>query len=161
MTRLKKNRINKDHLEVTDDDPKTKEFVECNCLLHCGSSTKNKPDSVELSLGEEGERRIRAVEHSSDDNDDDDDSKLSLSDSKLVSERPGRRNHTNEEGSGNGSLTDDDDRSSEASKTFADDDHGLSENEVLIEQFTTPNFDNLDYESDHRYLNTNIDYDDS
>ena len=38
MTRPKKSRINKDRLKVTDDAPKTRNLVECNCLLHCGGS---------------------------------------------------------------------------------------------------------------------------
>ncbi|CAG8573404.1 22294_t:CDS:2 [Rhizophagus irregularis] len=36
MTKSKKNRINKDRTKVTDSAPKTRKFVECNCLLHCG-----------------------------------------------------------------------------------------------------------------------------
>ncbi|GBC05942.1 hypothetical protein RclHR1_06510009 [Rhizophagus clarus] len=211
MIRPKKNCINKDHLEVTDDNSKTREFVKCNCLLHCSGSKlmdprtfkkhqeevaqfqiiasgsqsssqikgiRNKLDHVESSLGKRGKRRIRTVEHSSDDNDDND-SELSLSNSELMSERSGRQNCTsrilddmildgddsddsltNEEGSGNRSLIDDDDRSSKASKTFTDDDYDLNENEVLIKQFTAPDFNDLDYESDHRYFNTNINYDD-
>ena len=63
------------------------------------------------------------------------------------------------ESDGNGSLTEDDDGVYEASETFADD--GLSEDEVPVEQFTAPDFDDLDYEPDHGYLDTNIDYADS
>jgi hypothetical protein len=38
MTRQKKKRINKDPSEVTDSAPKTRNFVKCNCLLHCDGS---------------------------------------------------------------------------------------------------------------------------
>jgi hypothetical protein len=61
----------------------------------------------------------------------------------------------------NRSLTEDDDEASEASETFANDDHGLSEDEILIEQFTAPDFDDFNYESDHGYIDTNIDFNDS
>jgi hypothetical protein len=61
----------------------------------------------------------------------------------------------------NRSLTEDDDEASEASETFANDDRDLSEDEILIEQFTAPNFDDLNYESDHRYIDMNIDFNDS
>ena len=81
---------------------------------------------------------------------DDDDDDSSLTDRALP------------EGDGNGSLTEDDDGTSEASGTFAEgDDRGLSEDEVPIEQFTAPDFDDLDYESDHGYPDTNVDFNDS
>ena len=38
MTRPKKTRINKDRSEVTDSGPRTRDLVECNCLLHCDGS---------------------------------------------------------------------------------------------------------------------------
>jgi hypothetical protein len=42
-----------------------------------------------------------------------------------------------------------------------EDDRGLSEDDVPVEQFTAPDFDDLDFESDHEYSNTNSDRDDS
>ncbi|UZO12601.1 uncharacterized protein OCT59_004129 [Rhizophagus irregularis] len=77
---------------------------------------------------------------------DDDDNDRSLTDRSLT------------ESDANESLTEDDD---ETSEVFGDDDRDLSEDEVLIEQFTAPNFDDYDYESDLRNLNTNIDFNDS
>ncbi|CAB4439268.1 unnamed protein product [Rhizophagus irregularis] len=209
MTKSKKNRINKDRTKVTDSAPKTRKFVECNCLLHCGGGklvdprtfrrhqeevnrlqtiasgsqsssqlkgTRNELYSVESSPDEKGkkelERRIRAVEYSSDD-----DEESSLSDNELMPERPGRRKRTNKiddmipddddsdnsltdrsltESDANESLTEDD------SEVSGDDDRGLSEDEVPIEQFTAPDFDDYyDYESDLRNLDTNIDFNDS
>jgi hypothetical protein len=61
----------------------------------------------------------------------------------------------------NRSLTEDDDKASEASETFANDDRDLSEDEILIEQFIASDFDDLNYKSDHGYINTNIDFNDS
>ncbi|UZO11121.1 uncharacterized protein OCT59_002695 [Rhizophagus irregularis] len=94
-------------------------------------------------------------------------------------ERPGRRKRTNKidnmipddvdsdgsltdrsltENDDNESLTEDDDKASEVS---GDDDCGLSKDEVPIEQFTAPDFDDYNYESDLRNLDTNIDFNDS
>ena len=36
--KIKKKRINQVRSEVTNTSPKTRDFVECNCLLHCNSS---------------------------------------------------------------------------------------------------------------------------
>ncbi|CAB4444800.1 unnamed protein product [Rhizophagus irregularis] len=75
---------------------------------------------------------------------DDDDSDNSLTDRSLT------------ESDANESLTEDD------SEVSGDDDRGLSEDEVPIEQFTAPDFDDYyDYESDLRNLDTNIDFNDS
>jgi len=38
MTRLKKYRINKDHLIVPNINTKTRNLVECKCALHCHGS---------------------------------------------------------------------------------------------------------------------------
>ena len=38
MARSKKKRVNQVHSEVTNTGPRTRDFVECNCLLHCNSS---------------------------------------------------------------------------------------------------------------------------
>jgi hypothetical protein len=149
--------------------------------------TRNKPDDVESFSDKGGKRKIRAVEYLS--NDDDDNDELSLSDNEPIdmSERVRRRKridkfrmllddmNLDDDGDGddgdgdddflsdgNGSLTEDeDDGTSETSGTSADDDRGLSEDEVPIEQFTAPDFDDFDYESDHRYPDTNIEFDDS
>ncbi|PKK56283.1 hypothetical protein RhiirC2_800368, partial [Rhizophagus irregularis] len=131
-------------------------------------------DDGDESPDERGKRRIRAVEYSSDDDDE-----SPLSDNEPMPERPGRRKRTNKiddmipddddsdgsltdrsltESDDNESLTEDDD---EASEVSGDDDRGLSEDEVLIEQFTAPDFDDYDYESDLRNLDTNIDFNDS
>jgi hypothetical protein len=142
--------------------------------------TKNKPDSVESFSNERGKKRIRVVGNSSDDDDDDDDDddELPLSDNELMLERSGRRKRTNkilddmilDDDDDNGSLTDesltdsnrslteDDNEASEASETFANNDRGLSEDEIPIEQFTASDFDDLNYESDHGYIDTNIDF---
>jgi hypothetical protein len=61
----------------------------------------------------------------------------------------------------NRSLTEDDDKASETSETFANNDRSLSKDEILIEQFTAPNFDDHNYESDYGYIDTNIDFNDS
>ncbi|CAB5357953.1 unnamed protein product [Rhizophagus irregularis] len=240
MTKSKKNRINKDCTKVTNSAPKTRKFVECNCLLHCGGGklvdprtfrrhqeevnrlqtiasgsqsssklkdTRNELYSVESSPDEKGKKRIRVVENTSDDdvgNDDDDgddgdespdergkrriraveyssddDDESPLSDNEPMPDRPGRRKCTNKiddmipddddsdgsltdrsltESDDNESLTEDDD---EASEVSGDDNRGLSEDEVLIEQFTAPDFDDYDYESDLKNLDTNIDFNDS
>ncbi|EXX66241.1 hypothetical protein GLOIN_2v1792112 [Rhizophagus irregularis DAOM 181602=DAOM 197198] len=240
MTKSKKNRINKDRTKVTDSAPKTRKFVECNCLLHCGSSklvdprtfrrhqeevnrlqtiasgsqsssklkgTRNELYNVESSPDEKGKKRIRVVENISDDDvsDDDDDGddgdespdergkrriraveyssddddESPLSDNEPMPERPGRQKRINKiddmipddddsdssltdrsltESDDNESLTENDD---EASEVSGDDDRDLSEDEVLIEQFTASDFDDYDYESDLRNLDTNIDFNDS
>ncbi|CAB4478083.1 unnamed protein product [Rhizophagus irregularis] len=130
-------------------------------------------DDGDKSPNERGKRRIRAVEYSSDDDD-----KSSLSNNELMPERPGRQKRTNKiddmipdnddsdssltdrfltESDANESLTENDDETSEVS---GDDDCDLSVDEVLIEQFTAPNFNNYDYESDLRNLDINIDFND-
>ncbi|CAB4494006.1 unnamed protein product [Rhizophagus irregularis] len=185
MTKSKKNRINKDRTKVTDSAPKTRKFVKCNCLLHCGGGTRNELYSVESSPDEKGKKRIRVVENTSDnddgDDDDDgddgdespdergkrriraveyssdDDDESPLSDNELMPERP-KTKASLTESDDNESLTEDDD---EASEVSGDDDRGLSEDEVPIEQFTAPNFDDYDYESDLKNLDTNIDFNDS
>ncbi|PKB93429.1 hypothetical protein RhiirA5_441305 [Rhizophagus irregularis] len=73
MTKSKKNCINKDRTKVTNSAPKTRKFVECNCLLHCGGGTRNELYSVKLSSDEKGKKRIRVVENTSDDDDGDND----------------------------------------------------------------------------------------
>ncbi len=42
-----------------------------------------------------------------------------------------------------------------------EDDHGLSEEDVPVEQFIAPDFDDLDFESDHEYPDTNVNFNDS
>src|SRR5213080_2432876 len=42
-----------------------------------------------------------------------------------------------------------------------DDDRGFSDDDVPIEQFTAPNFDDFDFESDDEYPNSNIEFNDS
>ncbi|CAB4379520.1 unnamed protein product [Rhizophagus irregularis] len=212
MTKSKKNRINKDRIKVTDSAPKTRKFVECNCLLHCGggklvdprtfrrhqeevnqlqtiasgsqSSSQLKDTKNELDddddgddgdefPDEKGKRRIRAVEYSSDDDDE-----SPLSDNEPMPERLGRQKRTNKiedmipddddsdesltdrsltESNANKSLTEDDD---EASEVSGDDDRDLSKDEVLIEQFIASDFNDYDYESDLRNLDTNINFND-
>ena len=43
----------------------------------------------------------------------------------------------------------------------SEDDIFLSDDELPVEQFTAPDFNDFDYESDHRYIDTNIDFNDS
>ena len=42
---------------------------------------------------------------------------------------------------------------------FSDDDRGLSEDDIPIERFTAPDFDDLD-ESDHKYSSANVNFND-
>src|SRR5436189_4278021 len=42
-----------------------------------------------------------------------------------------------------------------------DDDRGFSDNDVPIEQFTAPDFDDFDFESDDEYPDSNIEFNDS
>src|SRR5436309_5389912 len=42
-----------------------------------------------------------------------------------------------------------------------DDDRGFSDDDVLIEQFTAPDFDDFDFESDDEYPDSNIEFNDS
>ena len=42
-----------------------------------------------------------------------------------------------------------------------DDDRGFSDDDVPIEQFTAPNFDDFDFESDDEYSDSNIEFNDS
>ncbi|PKK42847.1 hypothetical protein RhiirC2_804401, partial [Rhizophagus irregularis] len=114
-----------------------------------------------------------AVEYSSDDDDE-----SPLSDNEPMPERLGRQKRTNKiedmipddddsdesltdrsltESNANKSLTEDDD---EASEVSGDDDRDLSKDEVLIEQFIASDFNDYDYESDLRNLDTNINFND-
>jgi len=52
-------------------------------------------------------------------------------------------------------LDNDDDKSS------TEDDHGLSDDDVLVEQFTASDFYDLNFESDHEYPDANINSNDS
>ena len=42
-----------------------------------------------------------------------------------------------------------------------DDDRGFSDNDVPIKQFTAPDFDDFDFESDDEYPDSNIEFNDS
>ena len=46
-------------------------------------------------------------------------------------------------------------------KSSTEDDHGLNDDDVLVEQFTASNFNNLDFKSDYEYSDVNIDSNDS
>ena len=43
MARSKKKCVNQVRLEVTNTGPRTRDFVECNCLLHCNGSKMVDP----------------------------------------------------------------------------------------------------------------------
>ena len=60
----------------------------------------------------------------------------------------------------NGSGSEEDFDNDDESYT-EDDDRGLSEDDVPVEQFTAPDFDDLDFESDHEYPDTNLESNDS
>jgi hypothetical protein len=56
-------------------------------------------------------------------------------------------------------LEDEDFRVPDDNGAFTEDDHGLNEDEVPFKEFTAPDFD--DFESDHEYHDTNINFNDS
>ncbi|GET56427.1 uncharacterized protein OCT59_014280 [Rhizophagus irregularis] len=47
MPRPRKYRVNRDRSKVTKSGPKTRNLVECKCLLHCGGSKLVDPRTFE------------------------------------------------------------------------------------------------------------------
>ncbi|CAB5394204.1 unnamed protein product [Rhizophagus irregularis] len=83
MTKSKKNRINKDRTKVTDSAPKTKKFVECNCLLHCGGGKLVDPRTFRryqeevnrlqtIASGSQSSSKLKDDDVGDNDDDDDD-----------------------------------------------------------------------------------------
>ena len=58
-------------------------------------------------------------------------------------------------------VPDDGDSTAEDDRSLSEDDCGLSEDDVPVESFTAPEWDDLDFESDHEDQNTNVKFGDS
>jgi len=59
MARSKKKRINQVRSEVTNTGPRTRDFVECNCLLHCNGSKMVDPRTFNNHMEEL--KRLRTI----------------------------------------------------------------------------------------------------
>ncbi|GBC52246.2 hypothetical protein RIR_jg26911.t1 [Rhizophagus irregularis DAOM 181602=DAOM 197198] len=55
MPRPRKYRVNRDRSKVTKSGPKTRNLVECKCLLHCGGSKLNENDDEESERNDNDE----------------------------------------------------------------------------------------------------------
>ncbi|UZN99573.1 uncharacterized protein OCT59_000840 [Rhizophagus irregularis] len=134
MPKPRKYRVNRDRSKVTKSGPKTRNLVECKCLLHCGERKKSNSSN---SSKERKKRRTRVVENLSDTDDD---------------EESERNDDDESERNDDVQLED---------KVLSDDDGASTtdEDDVLIEEFTASDFNDL--ESDHEYFDTNINFNDS
>lgn len=197
---MPKKRIHKDR--STGIKPKTRNRVECKCMLHCNGSKWVDPRTFErhrqemerfqstqnpfqfrstmsspIDIGSSStskERSEREAEeesqdpssssHSDDDesNQTDDQNPINI---PLKRKRyhkfrqtepiPDDENLDNDNGSGSEEDFDND------NETYTeDDDRGLSEDDVPVEQFTAPDLDDLDFESDDEYPDTNLESND-
>ncbi|PKK58360.1 hypothetical protein RhiirC2_720582 [Rhizophagus irregularis] len=195
MPRLRKYRINRDCSKVTKSGPKTRNLVECKCLLHCRERKKSNSSN---SSKERKKRRTRVIENLSDTDDDEeleqnDDDESEQSDDKESEQNDDEELERNDDDKSE--RNDDDENDNETDnepidgpkrqkchnkfrdvnleqsnklepvqledKVLSDDDGASTtdEDDVPIEEFTTPDFNNL--ESDHEYFDMNINFNDS
>src|SRR5207237_7310775 len=98
-------------------------------------------------------------------NNDSDDNGGGSDDNGGGSDDNGSGSDDNGGGSGdNDSLNDngDDNEDFDNNESYTeDDDRGFSDDDIPIEQFTAPDFDDFDFESDDEYPDLNIEFDDS
>ena len=201
---MPKKRIHKDRSTGTGIGHKTRNRVECKCMLHCNGSkwvdprtfekhrremerfqvitsesqsafqlrsTMNSPIDAGSSSTSRGRSEREAEEESQDlssfNHSDDDESNQEPINIPVKRKRyhkfrqpepiPDVENLDDvNNGSGSEEDFDDDDES-----YTEDDDRGFSEDDVPIEQFTAPDFDDFDIESDDEYPNSNLESDDS
>ena len=97
------------------------------------------------------------LNNGSDDNDGSDDNGGS-SDDNSGSDDNGGGSDDNDGLNNNGNNNEDFDNNESYTE---DDDHGFSDDDVPIEQFTAPDFDDFDFESDDKYPDSNIKFNDS
>ncbi|CAG8438608.1 10630_t:CDS:2 [Funneliformis caledonium] len=189
MPKLKKHRINKDRSKAIHTDTKTRNLVECKYTLHCyGSrwryssttrSIKNNSVVTETVSALKRKKVIKPVEqnHSSYEviPNDDELTPTILTDQNLINVLNKRKHYVikynildHDDPEIVSDLSDDRENYeiliNDEESFIEEDDHALSENsedDILFEQFTAPDFDDFDSNLEHRYFNTNINFDDS
>jgi hypothetical protein len=208
---MPKKRIHKDRSTGTGIRPKTRNRVECKCMLHCNGSkwvdprtferhrqeverfqaitsepqsafqfrsTMNSPIDAGSSSTSKG-RSVREAEEesqylSSSRHSDDDESNQTDDQEPINIPAKRKRYHKfrqpepipddenlDDVNSGSGSEEDEEDEDDFDNDDESDDDRGFSEDDVPIEQFTAPDFDDFDFESDDEYPDSNLESDDS
>ena len=208
---MPKKRIHKDRSTGTGIRPKTRNCVECKCMLHCngskwvdlrtferhwqeverfqaitselqsafqlrstinslidaGSSSTSKGRSEREA--EKESQYLLSSRHSDDDksNQTDDQEPINIPAKRKRYHKfrqpepiPDDENLDNIN-SGSGSEEDEEDEENFDNDDESDDDRGFSEDDVPIEQFTAPDFDDFDFESDDEYPDSNIEFNDS
>ncbi|UZO05868.1 uncharacterized protein OCT59_026206 [Rhizophagus irregularis] len=213
MPRPRKYRVNRDRSKVTKSGPKTRNLVECKCLLFCGEqlqaittgsqasrsrgtgkkhniSKERKKSNSSNSSKERKKRRTRVVENLSDTDDDEesernDDEESERNDDGESEQNDGEESERNDDDENDNEIDNkpiDGLKRRKRHNKFRDinleqptklepvqledkvpsDDDGASttdEDDIPIEEFTAPDFNDL--ESDHKYFNTNINFNDS
>ena len=205
---MPKKRIHKDRSTSTDIRPKTRNRVECKCMLHCNGSkwvdprtfekhrqkmerfqaitsepqsafqlrsTMNSPIDAGSSSTSKGKSEREAEQESQDlsssRHSDDDESNQTDGQEPINIPAKRKRYHKfrqpepipdgeNLDDVNNGSGSEEDFDNDDESYT-EDDDRGFSDNDVPIEQFTAPDFDDFDFESGDEYPDSNLESDDS
>jgi hypothetical protein len=198
MTRPKEKRINnKDRSNIANVGPRTRNLIECNCILHCNGSklvdprtfqkhqqeverfravaselqfgTVSRPVDVgssstsmrrnEQEAEEEGQDPSNSYSSYSSDSSDDQTSDQEPIDIPTKRKRyqkfrsqtePVPDNEDGDDESESSSDTSDDD-------SMVEDDRWLSDDEIPIEQFTAPDFNDFDFESDNGSPDANLD----
>ena len=200
MPRSRKKRIHNDRSKVTSIGPKTRDLIECKCILHCNGSkwvdprtfekhqqeverfraiaskhqlkrTRSRPVDVGSSSTSKRRSEQEAEEESQDSSSyfsysDDDEFNQAADYEQINTPTKRKRYHKfrgqtelvpDDEDGDNGSVVPSD--ASDGDST-AEDDRWLSDDEIPIEQFTAPDLDDFDFESDE-CPDTNLDSNDS
>ncbi|CAG8733133.1 15093_t:CDS:2 [Funneliformis caledonium] len=139
MPRQKKTCINKNHSKVTNIKPRTRNLIKCKCLLHCNESPsiKEREKKIVVEAVEEDRNSLNN----------------SFSDSESILEQVSIEESSDEECF---EIPPGDEESSSTNDV-----RDLSEDDLSFEQFIAPDLDDLEFEPDHEYPSTNINFDDS
>ncbi|GBC24892.2 uncharacterized protein LOC114575947 [Rhizophagus irregularis DAOM 181602=DAOM 197198] len=166
MPRPRKYRVNRDRFKVTKSGPKTRNLVECKCLLHCGGSKLVDPRTFErhrkeieqlqaIATGSQASRsRGTSKKHN-----------ISKERKKAILatpiDGPKRQKCHNKFRDVNLEQPNKLEPVQLEDKVPSDDDGASTtdEDDVPIEEFTAPDFNDL--ELDHEYFDMNINFNDS
>ncbi|CAG8573301.1 3676_t:CDS:2 [Funneliformis caledonium] len=188
MTRPKKDRINKYHSKVANSSTRTRKLIKCKCTLRCHGSKFVDPRTFENHQQEmerfrlmsisKGKEKVNPAEQdynsSCNSSNDDDDELISVYQEPI--DVPKKRKRYAKFFDADGTVSDYDESetvlipsddeegfeipvNNEESST-EEDNRNLSEEDISVEQFTAPDFDEFEVESDDGYPDRNINFDD-
>jgi tnp2 family transposase len=213
MPRPRKKHIQTDRSEITDIGPKTRDLVECKCMLHCNGSklvdprtfrshrreaerlraiasgsqstgsTISRPvdvgSSTSMRSEQEAETSMRRSVQEAEESQDSSNGYSSYSSDKSdqaadreLIDKPTKRKRYSKFRDRMAPVPDvpddnDGDNETEVSSdtsggdSAVEDDRWLSDDELPVEQFTAPDWDNLDFDSDNEDPDPNLDFNDS